>query len=74
MRSKTSPSYPQLTQMDTSKPLPPRRLKGTLNFPLPSPNDLFEKEQAILKTLYPQNYAVKKPRKTKEDYFGSAPE
>lgn len=58
--------------MDTSKPVPPRRLKGTLNHPLPSPNDLFEMEQAMLKTLYPQNYELKKPRKRKEDYL-SAP-
>lgn len=36
------------------------KVKGTLNTYIPSPNELFERDQKMLKMLYPQNYVEPK--------------
>lgn len=51
--------------MDTSKKVAPRLIKGTLNVPIASPNDLFNQDTHKLKELYPQNYIIRQLKKVK---------
>ena len=49
------------------------KVKGTLNVHIPSPNELFERDRVMLRSLYPQNYTEpkKQSRASNKEHMSS---